>query len=116
MHAQQSLNLYGIPRCATRVDLKVEHITREQERSILISNLDLDKRSVHVRIPSACYDVGPPDLGPESLSKVPGHLSQGLHDNPVNGYSDHCVMLSDAFNCKSGPKAWDGRRDADDGR
>jgi hypothetical protein len=61
-----------------------------------ITNLDLDKPSVRVRIPSACYDVGPLDLGPVSF-RVFGTRARDYMATRSTVISDHCVMLSGCF-------------------
>src|SRR5271155_4129830 len=68
-----------------------------------ITNLDLDKPSVRVRIPSPCHDVGPPDLGPVSL-RVLGTCPRDYMIIRSTAISDHCVMLSGRFQLRESTK------------
>jgi hypothetical protein len=68
-----------------------------------ITNLDLDKPSVRVRIPSACNDVGPPDLGLES-SRILGTCSRDYGITRPTAISDHYVMLSGRFQLRESTK------------
>jgi hypothetical protein len=61
-----------------------------------ITNLDLDKPLVRVRISPACHDVGPPDLGLVSL-RILGTYARDYMTTRSTVISDHCMMLSGRF-------------------
>jgi hypothetical protein len=68
-----------------------------------ITNPDLDKPSVRVRIPSACHDVGPPDLGLERL-RVLGTCPRDYMITRSTAISDHCMILSGRFQLRESTK------------